>query len=90
MTHQPEPNPHDVAQVMRDVTARILTLIRAETPKLNPTSNDFDIEAMFTKVCREFPKAGPDGVMAAFDHAHAEMVAVFLRAATASATGTRH
>ena len=31
-------------------TARILQLIRSETPRLNPTSEDFDIECMFTKV----------------------------------------
>jgi hypothetical protein len=68
-----------------------LFLIREETPKLNPTPpDDFDIETMFAKVCGEFPSAGPDGVSLAFDRAHAEMVGVFLRAATASAAGTRH
>jgi hypothetical protein len=73
----------------REVVSRILFLIREQTPKLNPTSSDFDVEAMFARVCGEFPSAGPDGVMAAFDRAHAEMVAVFLRTA-ATATGTRH
>jgi hypothetical protein len=73
-----------------NVTARILTLIRAETPKLNPTSNDFDIEAMFAKVSSEYPSAGPDAVTRAFDAAHAEMVGAFLRAVTATAAGTMH
>jgi hypothetical protein len=73
-----------------NVTARILTLIREETPKLNPSSSDFDIEAMFARVSREYPNAGPDGVTRAFDAAHAVMVEVFLRAAGASATGTMH
>jgi hypothetical protein len=73
-----------------NVTARILALIRAETPKLNPTPADFDIEAMFKKVCGEFPNARPDDVTHAFDHAHAEMVEVFLRAATVTAAGTLH
>jgi hypothetical protein len=81
---------NDITTDITSVTARIPTLIREETPKLNPTPADFDIEAMFKKVCGEFPNAGPDGVMAAFDRAHAEMVAVFLRAAAASAAGTLH
>jgi hypothetical protein len=73
-----------------DVVGRILQLIRAETPKLNPSSKDFDIEAMFAKVSREYPNAGPDAVTRAFDAAHAEMVGVFLQAVTASAAGTLH
>ena len=61
-------------RLMRDVVARILTLIRAKTPKLNPSSADIDLRGMMRQIQREYPYLALDCVSRAFDIAHDELI----------------
>jgi hypothetical protein len=60
---------------IREVVARIVGLVRAETSLSNPTPDDIDLGKLMTQIQNEFPALTGQGLVRVFSIAHDQIMA---------------